>query len=80
MWPALNLVGHLTSLSGPVRAWNSLLPMGVTPLIRNHCGGLDVFVSDAPRIFNDIAEILPIMAIFPRIVVLGDAPAHNVFS
>jgi hypothetical protein len=38
----LNLVGHLTSLSGPARARNPLLPVGVTSLARNHGGGLGV--------------------------------------
>jgi hypothetical protein len=42
MWPALNLAGHLTSLSGPARARNPLLPVGVMPLAGNHYGGLDV--------------------------------------
>jgi hypothetical protein len=42
MWPVLNLASHLTSLSGPARARNPLLPVGVTPLARNRCGGLDV--------------------------------------
>jgi hypothetical protein len=42
MWPDLNLAGHLTSLSGPTRAWNPPLHVGVTPLTRNRCGGLGV--------------------------------------
>jgi hypothetical protein len=42
MWSALNLAGHLTSLSGPARAQNPLLPIGVTSLTRNHGGGLGV--------------------------------------
>jgi hypothetical protein len=32
----------LTSLSGPARARNPLLPVGVTSLVRNRGGGLDV--------------------------------------
>jgi hypothetical protein len=40
MWLALNLAGHQTSLSGPTRAQNPLLPVGVMPLAGNHCGGL----------------------------------------
>jgi hypothetical protein len=42
MWHALNLAGHLTSLSGPARARNPLLPVGVTSLTRNCGGGLSV--------------------------------------
>jgi hypothetical protein len=42
MWLALNLVGHLTSLSGPARAQNPLLRVGVTSLTRNRGGGLGV--------------------------------------
>jgi hypothetical protein len=42
MWPGLNLASHLTSLSGLARAWNPLLPIGVTSIARNRCGGLDV--------------------------------------
>jgi hypothetical protein len=42
MWPALNLADHLTSLSGPARARNPLLPVGVTSLVWTHGGGLGV--------------------------------------
>jgi hypothetical protein len=42
MWPALNLVGHWTSLSGPARAWKPLLPVGVTPPTNCRRGGLGV--------------------------------------
>jgi hypothetical protein len=42
MWPALNLAGHWTSLSGPARAWKPLLPVGVTSLTNCHRGGLVV--------------------------------------
>jgi hypothetical protein len=37
----LNLAGHLTSLSGPTRARNPLLPIGIASLARNCGGGLD---------------------------------------
>jgi hypothetical protein len=42
MWPALNLAGHWTSLSGPTRARKPLLPVGVTPLTNCRRGGLGV--------------------------------------
>jgi hypothetical protein len=42
MWHALNLVVHLTSLSGPAKARNPLLPIGVTYLARDRRGELDV--------------------------------------
>jgi hypothetical protein len=42
MWPALNLAGHWTSLSGPTRAWKPLLPVGVTPLTNCRRGGLGI--------------------------------------
>jgi hypothetical protein len=42
MWPALNLAGHLTSLSAPARVRYPLLPVGVTSLVRTHGGGLGV--------------------------------------
>jgi hypothetical protein len=42
MWPALNLAGHWTSLSGPARARKPLLPVGITPLTNCRRGGLGV--------------------------------------
>jgi hypothetical protein len=42
MWPALNLAGHWTSLSGPARARKPLLPVGVTSLTNCRRGGLGV--------------------------------------
>jgi hypothetical protein len=42
MWPALNLAGHWTSLSGPARAQKPLLPVGVTSLTNCRRGGLGV--------------------------------------
>jgi hypothetical protein len=42
MWHALNLAGHLTSLSGPAIVRNPLLPVGVTSLARDHRGRLGV--------------------------------------
>jgi hypothetical protein len=42
MWPALNLVGHLTSLSGLARVRNPLLSVGVTSLVRTRGGRLGV--------------------------------------
>jgi hypothetical protein len=42
MWPAVNLAGHWTSLSGPARARKPLLPVGVTSLINCQRGGLGV--------------------------------------
>jgi hypothetical protein len=42
MWPALNLPGHWTSLSGPARARKPPLPVGVTPLTNCRRGGLSV--------------------------------------
>jgi hypothetical protein len=40
MWPALNLAGHWTSLSGLARARKPLLPVGVMPLTNCRRGGL----------------------------------------
>jgi hypothetical protein len=68
MWHALNLAGHLTSLSGPARAWNPFLPVGVMSLARNHRGGLGVL------------SRIPITVIFPRIRVLCDALMHIILS
>jgi hypothetical protein len=42
MWPALNLAGHWTSLSGPARARKPLLPIWVTSLTNCRRGGLGV--------------------------------------
>jgi hypothetical protein len=42
MWPALNLAGHWTSLSGPARVRKPLLPVGVTPLTNYRRGRLGV--------------------------------------
>jgi hypothetical protein len=42
MWPALNLAGHWTSLSGHARARKPLLPVGVTSLTNCCRGGLGV--------------------------------------
>jgi hypothetical protein len=42
MWPALNLAGHWTSLSGLARARKPLLPVGVTSLTNCRQGGLGV--------------------------------------
>jgi hypothetical protein len=58
-------------LSSPTNAQNPLLPVGVTSLARNHCGGLQF----CGLIFNDVAEIIPITAIFLRTAVLCDALA-----
>jgi hypothetical protein len=80
MWLALNLAGHLTSLSSPARAQNPLLPIGVTSLVRTRGGGLGVFVSDTPPIFYDVAEVIPITVIFPRIAILCDAAARIVLG
>jgi hypothetical protein len=79
MWHALNLAGHLTSLSGPARARNPLLPVGVTPLARNHCGGLDVLSRMRLR-SSDVVEIISITVIFPCIAVLCDAPTRIVLG
>jgi hypothetical protein len=75
MWSALNLVGHLTSLSGPTRARNPLLPVGVTSLVRTHGGGLGVLSRIRLR-SSMTAEVVLITVIFPRIVVLCDAAAR----
>jgi hypothetical protein len=42
MWPALNLAGHWTSLSGPARVRKPLLPVGVTSLTNCCRGGFGV--------------------------------------
>jgi hypothetical protein len=42
MWPALNLSGHRTSLSGPTRAQKPLLPTMATSPARFCHGGLGV--------------------------------------
>jgi hypothetical protein len=72
MWPALNLAVHLTSLSGPTRARNPLLPVGVTSLVRTRGGGLGVL---SPPIFYDVAEVISITVVFPRIAILCDTVA-----
>jgi hypothetical protein len=48
MWHVLNLSGHLTSLSGPARALNSLLSIGITSLARNH-GGAPLRLTSSDR-------------------------------
>jgi hypothetical protein len=42
MWPALNLAGHWTCLSGLPRVRKPLLPVGVTPRTNCRRGGLGV--------------------------------------
>jgi hypothetical protein len=42
MWPALNLAGHWTSLSGPARARKPFLLVGVTSLTNCRRGALGV--------------------------------------
>jgi hypothetical protein len=70
MLPALNLSGHRTSLSGPARARKPLLPRTATYPTRDHCWSP---CSDASPIFNDIAEVILITAVFPHVAILGNA-------
>jgi hypothetical protein len=37
-------------------------------------------ISNVPSVFNDVAEIIPIMVIFPHTAVLHDAPERIILS